>query len=88
MKKFVLRHWRGNGQVIPDVMKDKYYDYPRHRNIAPYSLADCIVQVISEKEYLKYLLDRYGIKEHNRAVFKHKLGDWNLIEETTNAVLR
>jgi len=83
MKKFVLRHWRGNGQVIPDIMKEHYYDYPKHRNIRPYKLSECICQVISEKEYLKFILDRYGLKEHNKAVLKHKLGSWNLITDTT-----
>lgn len=83
MQKFVLRHWRGDGQVIPDIMKDHYYDYPKHRNIRPYKLSECIVQVLSEKEYLKFILDRYGVEEHNKAVKKNNLGDWNLIKKAT-----
>ena len=54
MKKYCLRHWRGNGQIIADIVKDKYYDYPKHRNKRPYSLAECIVKIISEKEYLEF----------------------------------
>lgn len=81
MKQFVLRHWRGNGQVIPDIMKDFYHDYPKHRNIRPYKLSECICQVLSQKEYLEYVLNRYGILEHNKMVIKHKLGNWNLIKE-------
>lgn len=31
MRKYCLRHWRGDGQIIPDVVRDKYYDYPRNK---------------------------------------------------------
>lgn len=80
MKKFVLRHWRGNGQVIEDIMKDYYHDYPKSRNMKPYKLSDCICQVISEKEFLQRILEKYGIEEHNKAVVKYKLGNWNIIK--------
>lgn len=85
MKKFCLRHWRGNGQVIADVMRDSYRDYPKrsmNRNARSHSLAECIVQVISEDEYLKWILDRYGIEEHNKNVKKHQLGSWKLINKS------
>lgn len=82
MRKYVLRHWRGNGQVIPDLMKDKYYDYPKHRNVRPYKLSECIVSVLTEKEYLKFVLERYGIEEHNKSVKKYCMGDSNLIKQT------
>lgn len=82
MRKYVLRHWRGNGQVIPDLMKDFYQDYPKHRNIRPYKLSECICSVLSEKEYLKFVLERYGVEEHNKSVKKYCMGDWNLIKET------
>ena len=81
MKQFVLRHVRGNGQIIADIMKDFYHDYPKHRNMRPYKLSECIHQVLSQKEYLEYVKNKYGIEEHNRMVIKHKLGNWNLIEE-------
>lgn len=83
MEKFVLRHWRGNGEVIPDIMKDHYYDYPKHRNIRAYKLSECIVQVLTEKEYLKFILDRYGVESRNEKVKKYKMGDWNLIKQDT-----
>ena len=82
MKKFVLRHWRGNGSIIPDIMKDVYYDYPKHsmnRNARSYKLSECIYKVISEEEYLKEILDKYGIESHNKAVRKNKLGDNKLL---------
>lgn len=84
MRKYVLRHWRGNGQVIPDLMKDKYYDYPKHRKVQPYTLSECIVSVLTEKEYLQYILDIYGIEKHNESVKKYCMGDWNLIKETVS----
>ncbi len=83
MKKFVLRHWRGSGQVIADIMKDYYHDYPRHRNIAPFKLSDCIVQVLTQQEYLTRILDYYGVEEHNKMVKKHNLGPWYIIKEAT-----
>lgn len=82
MKKFCLRHWRGDGQIIPDIMKDSYRDYPKrsmNRNARSHSLSECIVRVLTKTEYLKYVLDRYGIDEHNKMVKKHQLGSWNLI---------
>jgi hypothetical protein len=82
MKKYVLRHWRGNGQVIPDTMKDHYYDYPKHRNIRPYKLSECIVSVLTEDEYLKFVLERYGVEEHNKMVKKHGMWDNRLIKQT------
>lgn len=82
MKKYVLRHWRGNGMVIPDAMKDHYYDYPKHRNIRPYKLSECIVSVLTENEYLKYVLERYGVEEHNKMVKKHDMWDNRLIKQT------
>lgn len=80
MKKYVLRHLRGNGQIIPDIMRDFYHDYPKHRNMAPYKLSQCISSVITEKEYLKKVLEMYGVETHNKMVRKHKMGDWNLIK--------
>ena len=84
MKKFCLRHWRGKGQIIPDIMKDSYRDYPKNsmnRNAGSCSLSECIVQVLTEDEYLKYVLDRYGVDEHNKMVKKHQLGSWKLIQK-------
>lgn len=86
MKKFVLRHWRGNGQVVADVMKDWYYDYPKNsmnRRARRCSLAECIVQVISQEEYLAEML-KISVDAHNRAVKKYQLGSWNLIKEVNN----
>lgn len=83
MKKFVLRHWRGNGQVIPSIMKDSYMDYPKNsmnRNSRSHSLSECIVSVISEEEYLSELLSLWGIEAHNRSVKKYKLGLNKLIK--------
>jgi hypothetical protein len=71
MRKYVLRHWRGNGQVIPGLMKDSYQDYPKHRNVRPYKLSECICSVL------------YGVEEHNKAVKKYCMGDWNLIKLDT-----
>lgn len=53
MKKYCLRHWRGNGQIIADVVKDKYNDYPKHRSKRAYSGSECIVKTITEEEYLR-----------------------------------
>ena len=83
MRKYVFRHWRGNGQVIADVMKDSYRDYPKksmNKNARFHTLADCIVQVISEKEFLAERL-KFSVKAHNDAVIKYGMGSWNLIEE-------
>ena len=85
MKKFVLRHWRGNGQIIPDIMKDRYYDYPKrsmNRNAGWCSLKDCIYKVISQEEYLKEILKMWGVKVHNQKVKQHQLGNWNLLKES------
>lgn len=82
MKKFCLRHWRGNGSVIPDVVKDSYRDYPKrsmNRNARSHSLAECIVQVISEDEYLKRILEKDGVEFHNKKVKELGLGNWKLI---------
>ena len=80
MKKFVLRHWRGSGQVMADVMKDYYYDYPKSMNIKPYSLSECICKIINEDEFLKFIVDRQGVKAHNQAVLKHNLNLCNIIK--------
>lgn len=53
MTKYVLRHWRGDGQIIADVMKPKYFDYPKHRRKRPYLLKEVFVKEISEDEYKK-----------------------------------
>lgn len=73
MRKYVLKHWRGDGQVIPDVMKDFYDDYPKYRNIKV-KLKDCIVQVLTEKEYLSEVLKMYGVESHNEKVKKYTMG--------------
>lgn len=73
MKKFCLRHWRGNGSIIPDILKDKYYDYPHHRNKRPYTLAECIVKVLSEKEFKEYVLKRYGQDQLDKFIKKFNL---------------
>ena len=75
MKKFVLRHWRGNGQIIPDIMRDKYYDYPKHRNKRPYSLSQCIVQVISQKEYMEEVLNMWGKEALDQKIKKYHLNN-------------
>lgn len=88
MKKFCLRHWRGNGQVIPDIVKDRYYDYPKNsmnRRAGWHSLATGIVQIISQEQYLKEVLEMWGVKIHNKKVRQHKLGDWNLLPEENNS---
>ena len=82
MKKFVLRHWRGDGSIIADIMKDKYYDYPKNsmnRNAGYTTLAQCIYKVITEKEYLAEML-KISVEHHNKMVHKHKLGNWKLIK--------
>lgn len=82
MKKFVLRHWRGNGMIIADIMKDWYYDYPKNsmnRNAGKTTLAQCIHKVISEKEYLEEML-KISVEHHNKMVNKYKLGNWKLIK--------
>ena len=82
MKKFVLRHWRGNGMIIADIMKDWYYDYPKHpmnRNAGKTTLAQCIHKVISEDEYLEEML-KISVEHHNKMVLKHGLGSWKLIK--------
>lgn len=73
MKKFVLRHWRGNGQIVPDIMKDKYYDYPKHRNKRPYTLAECICKVISEDEYKSEVLTMWGNEALEKRIKKYNL---------------
>ena len=75
-KKFVLRHWRGNGQVIPDLMKDSYYDYPKksmNRNARRYSLAECIVKVITFEEFKEDMIKTWGQESLDRFLRKHKL---------------
>ena len=81
MTKFVLRHWRGYGHVIPDVMKDFYQDYPKYRKVSPYKLADCLCDVLTEAEYLETMLTKYGVKAHNKMVIKYRLGKDKLIKE-------
>ena len=84
MKKYCLRHWRGNGQVIPDIVKNRYYDYPKNsmnRNARVITLAESIVKIISEEEYLKEMLDTWGVESHNRAVKRLKLSKDKLIKE-------
>lgn len=53
--EYVLRHWRGNGQIIPSIKKKFYHDYPKHRNKRPYRLEECFVKDITEEEYNKLL---------------------------------
>lgn len=72
-KKFVLRHWRGNGQIIPSVMQDKYYDYPKHRNRRPYSLAECIYKVITFEEYKEEVLKMWGEETLTKLLKRYKL---------------
>lgn len=79
MTKFVLRHWRGNGQIIPDVMKEEYNDYPKYRNIRAYKLKDCLYKIISSEEYLTTVLTRYGVESHNKKVRQYRLGKERLI---------
>ena len=81
MTKFVLRHWRGNGQIIPDVMKDSYQDYPKYRNVRPYKLSECLYKVLTEAEFLEEMLKKWGVVEHNKAVYKYRLGKDKLIKE-------
>jgi len=38
---FVYRHWRSSGEVIIDEVKEKYYDYPKSRNMPPSSEVIC-----------------------------------------------
>lgn len=83
MKKFVLRHWRGNGVIIADVMKDRYYDYPKNsmnKNAGYVTLAQCICKVITEEEYLAEML-RVSVEHHNKMVNNHNLGSWKLIKK-------
>lgn len=71
--QFVLRHWRGCGQVIPDIKRKKYYDYPRHRNKPPYYLNECFVQDITEDEFKRKVLSLWGQDALNRLIKKYKL---------------
>lgn len=50
--KYVWRRWRGNGSIIADVMKPKYYDYPKHRKKRPYLLSEVFVKEITKEQYL------------------------------------
>jgi hypothetical protein len=45
---FIYRHWRGNGQIIVDKRKDKYFDYARNRNIAPFTEILCSAFTVAE----------------------------------------
>ena len=63
MKKYCLRHYRGSGIIIPDIVKDKYFDYPKHRGMRPYILSECIVKTITEDEYLDEIERKYGKEE-------------------------
>lgn len=76
MKKFCLRHWRGNGAVIASAIKDSYYDYPKrsmNRNARRYSLAECIVQVITEQEAKDFVFKMYGSEGLERFIKRNKL---------------
>lgn len=80
--KFVLRRWRGDGNIIADVLKDKYRDYPKNsmnRNARVISLSECIVQVITEEEFLEKCL-LVGKDHHNRMVNRYFLGKEKLIK--------
>lgn len=72
-KQFVLRHWRGNGQIIPDVKRKKYFDYPKHRNKPPYYLSECFVRDISVEEYKAKVLSLWGQEALNRVIKKYNL---------------
>lgn len=72
-RKFVLRHWRGRGQIIPDIKRKKYYDYPKHRGKPPYYLDDCLVKEITEEEFKKEVLTLWGQDALNRLIKKYKL---------------
>lgn len=71
--QFIMRHWRGNGQIIPDIMKDKYFDYPKHRNKRPYTLSECLVKVITVEEYKEDVLKMWGQEALNRVIKKYRL---------------
>ena len=80
--KFVLRRWRGDGNIIPDILKDKYQDYHKksmNRNARSITLAECIVQVINEEDFLKECL-LISKDHHNKMVKKYFLGKEKLIK--------
>jgi len=79
MTKFVLRHWRGDGQIIPDVMREAYQDHPKHRKVRPYKLSECLYKVLTEAEYLGEVLKKRGVVEHNKAIYKYRLNVNKLI---------
>lgn len=81
MIKFCLRRWRGDGSIIPDILKDKYFDYPKksmNRNARVIYLSECIVQVITEEDFLKECL-LISIDHHNKMVKKYRLGKEKII---------
>jgi len=49
--KYVWRRWRGNGSIIADIMKPKYYDYPKHRHKRPFLLSEVFVKEITREQY-------------------------------------
>lgn len=83
MRKYCLRRWRGNGQIIPDIVKDRYHDYPKrsmNRRARVISLAESIVKIITEEEYLRDVLEIWGVEIHNKKVRQLKLGEEKLIK--------
>jgi hypothetical protein len=51
-QKYILRRWRGNGMIIPDIEKPEYADYAR-RIRKPLKLQDVFVKYITKEEYEK-----------------------------------
>lgn len=45
---FVYRHWRQVGQVIIDLKKDKWFDYPKYRKMPPTTGFLCAAPTASE----------------------------------------
>jgi hypothetical protein len=45
---FIYRHWRGNGQIIVDKRKDKYFDYAKSRHVAPFTEILCSAFTVAE----------------------------------------
>ena len=45
---FIYRHWRGNGQIIIDKRKDKYFDYAKGRHMKPYTEIICSAFTVAE----------------------------------------
>ena len=73
--KFILRHWRGNGQIIPDIKKSHYRDYPKHsmnRNAKTHTCKQVIVREITREEYEQEFIQKWGQKQWE--INKKKLG--------------